>query len=151
MSIARFSDGLCTEMELILNRYWWGTTDVKRKVHWLSWKRLSVPKKDGGLGFRSFKEFNSALLAKQGWRLLTRPDSLAARVLKAKYFPSCSFLEAEIKPHSRPSFTWQSIMLAQSLVRKGCRCVVGDGTSIRVWEDDRLPGINSHIVSSKPP
>ena len=42
-------------------------------------------------------------------------------------------------------------MSAQSLVRKGCRRVVGDGTSIRVWEDDWLPGVNSHIVSSKPP
>ena len=60
------------------------------------WTRLSI-----------FQGVNSALLAKQGWRLLTRPDSLAARVLKAKYFSSCSFLEAEIKPHSRPSFTWQ--------------------------------------------
>lgn len=32
----------------------------------------------GGLGFRRVHEFNLALLAKQGWRLLTDPSSLVS-------------------------------------------------------------------------
>jgi hypothetical protein len=44
------------------------------------------------LGFRDISAFNEALLAKQGWRLMTNPDSLISKVLKAKYFPKCHFL-----------------------------------------------------------
>ena len=118
-----------------MNGFWWGSTSAKRNTHWLSWKCMAIPKSHGGLGFRSLKEFNTAMLAKQGWRLLTNPSSLAARVLKAKYFLDRDFLNAQIRPHSRPSFTWQSIMSTQSLLKSGCRRVIGDGLSISAWND----------------
>lgn len=43
----------------------------------------------GWLGFQKFEQvqYNVALLAKQGWRLLTNPSSLAAQVFKARYYP----------------------------------------------------------------
>ena len=35
------------------------------------------------------------LLAKLGWRIHSKPDSLLAQVLKGKYFPECTFLESK--------------------------------------------------------
>lgn len=44
-------------------------------------------KSDGGMGFRDMGK-----LVKQGWRLITRPDSLLLRVFKVKYFHDTDFL-----------------------------------------------------------
>jgi hypothetical protein len=41
--------------------------------------------KEGGLGFRDICSFNLAMLAKQRLRLWQDPNSLCARILKAKF------------------------------------------------------------------
>lgn len=151
MSIARFPDYLCDALEVIMNRYWWGSTENKNNIHWATWKRMAIPKKWGGMGFRALKEFNSALLCKQAWRLLTQPSSLVARILKAKYYPRCDFLRATLKPSSAPSFTWKSILSAQGLLTAGVRRTIGNGRSARIWEDAWLPLESSVPSSSKPP
>lgn len=65
----------------------------------MRWNRLCLPKEDGGLDFRKFREFNMSLVAKQGWQILIQPHTLISHLLKAKYFPQCQFFEA-----ANPSF-----------------------------------------------
>lgn len=45
------------------------------------------PKEEGGLGFKDVADFNMAFMAKQVWRLITKPNLLLARIMKAKYYP----------------------------------------------------------------
>ena len=78
-----------------MNRFWWGNSNSTAGINWKSWDRLCVGKGAGGMGFRKVHQYNLSLLAKQGWRLLTCPDSLFARIYRAKYFPYTSFLEAK--------------------------------------------------------
>jgi hypothetical protein len=61
---------------------------------------MSRPKCVGGIGFRDMRLFNIAMLGKQGWRLMTRPDSLCARVLKGRHFPNGDFITATKKRHT---------------------------------------------------
>lgn len=98
---------LCKDLESIISRYWWQKGHGKRGIHWCTWKNLFFLKENGGLGFRNWSHFNIALLAKQGWRLINYPNSLLARVLKAKYYPNSNFLKAQLG--RLPSLTWKSI------------------------------------------
>lgn len=53
----------------------------------MAWERVACPKEFGGMGFRNFKAFNLAMVAKQGWSFLSNPESLVARIFKSRYFP----------------------------------------------------------------
>jgi hypothetical protein len=97
----------------------------------MSWDKLSLPKKWGGLGYKDLHSFNLVMLAKQAWRLLSDPSSLCARVLKAKYFPHTKVLQAE--PIEGMSYTWRSILKGVQLLKEGVIKRVGDGSSINVW------------------
>lgn len=41
----------CHEIDSMLSQFWWGSNDSKRRMAWVSWKKMSLPKKEGGLGF----------------------------------------------------------------------------------------------------
>ncbi|KAL6228110.1 hypothetical protein ACLB2K_002064 [Fragaria x ananassa] len=123
MSCFELPKHLCNAIHSSLARFWWGDNDNGKKIHWLSWDKLCVPKSEGGMGFRNMTYFNRALLAKQGWRLLRRSDALVARLLKAKYFSDTDFLHATCG--SDPSFVWRSLLVERDTVlKKGMRFTV---------------------------
>ncbi|GLT56437.1 hypothetical protein SLA2020_294760 [Shorea laevis] len=140
---------LCAELEKIMNKYWWGGGGDIHKIHWMEWKKLALPKKYGGLGFRALHEFNTAMLAKQGWRMLVNAESLAAKMLKARYFPRSDFLNSELKPTS--SLIWRSIWTSKELLKQGCRRLIGDGRSTLIWGDPWLPSDTQCLVQSSRP
>ncbi|CAJ2638124.1 unnamed protein product [Trifolium pratense] len=96
MGCYKLPNSCCQEIETMLAKFWWGSKDGERKIHWMSWERLSKTKKDGGMGFRGINNFNKALLGKHCWRLMTGEESLMGRIFKSRYFPRTSFLEAKI-------------------------------------------------------
>ncbi|XP_043806632.1 uncharacterized protein LOC122721785 [Manihot esculenta] len=85
---------------------------------------MAKHKSDGGLGFKILHKFNLAMLGKQGWHIINRPQSLVARVLKARYFSTQSFFEAPLG--SNPSFLWRSIWETRGLIRAGAYWRIGN-------------------------
>ena len=69
ISCFKILDALCEEMTSLIRNFWWGQKNEERKMAWISWEKLCLPKSQGGMGFKQLKQFNLALLANQGWRL----------------------------------------------------------------------------------
>ena len=89
------------------------------------------------MGFRDIHAFNLAILAKQARQLIQGSHSLIYRVYKAHYFPTCSFIEAELGYN--PSFVWQSLLETRDLIQAATSWKVGDGRSIKIDDHRWLP------------
>ncbi|XP_042983184.1 uncharacterized mitochondrial protein AtMg00310-like [Carya illinoinensis] len=107
---------------------------------------MGKSKKEGGLGYRDFEEFNLALLAKQGWRIIQHPSSLAAKVLKDKYFFRTDLLK--VKVGSNASFLWRSFMEARPVLQEGLSWRIGNGALVNIWLDKWIARPSSYKVQS---
>ncbi|XP_050150574.1 uncharacterized mitochondrial protein AtMg00310-like [Malus sylvestris] len=96
MNLFKFPAIVCKDLDSLSAGFWWGDTRGKKRIHWVSWDKMGLPKSVKGLGFRNFQDFNDALLVKQCWRLIHNPNSLWAHILKARYFPYSSFFDARL-------------------------------------------------------
>lgn len=130
MSMFKIPLGLCNDIPRAMTRFWWGAKEDKKGIHWGKLEKLSYAKIKGGLGFRDVSCFNQVLLAKQGWRLLQNPESLVAKVIKARYYKNTDFLNAKVG--LSPSFIWRSILWGRQVLQKGTRWRIGNGEKIQI-------------------
>ncbi|KAJ1387738.1 Ribonuclease H-like superfamily [Sesbania bispinosa] len=137
ISVVRFPKNLCDKLSSEVARFWWRKLGKPRGIHWKRWGLILVPKDRGGMGFRDFFHQNSALLARQAWRILENPDALWVRVLKNLYFPNNDFLHASPKRNS--SWSWASILQGRKVLIKGGIWRVGDGQQINIFKNRWLP------------
>ena len=117
MSCFKLPKSLCKQIQSLLTRFWWDANPSNRKMCWVAWSTLTQPKHAGGLGFRDIEMLNDALLAKIGWRILSKPQSLVARVLLGKYVRDSTFMDCPVA--SSASHGWKSILAGREILRLG--------------------------------
>ncbi|KAL8104689.1 hypothetical protein AgCh_028771 [Apium graveolens] len=148
MSIFLLPKQMCTELEGLMCKFWWRSSTKKIKgIHWMSWDRMCMKKSEGGLGFRKLHDFNLALLGKQAWRLVTKPDSMVSKVFKARYYSKGSFLSASLGPN--PSYVWRSVLESQEMIKAGTVRRVGHGRTVDIVKDPWLPCAEDPYVHSE--
>ena len=145
MSVFKMSIGFCEEYEKLIRDFWWGDESGSRKVHWTAWENLTKPKGRGGMGFRDIHLFNQAMLARQAWRLVNKPNSLCARVLKTKYYPNGDILDTVFA--SDPSPVWKVVEFGLDLLKKGIIHRIGDGKKTKINRDQWIPRESSLKVT----
>ncbi|CAL1369261.1 unnamed protein product [Linum trigynum] len=139
---------LTKKMDTLLSNSFWSGSMEKSSLHWCKKEILCTPKSEGGLGFRSFRDFNLALLAEQAWRLLTHPESLWSRLLKGLYFPRGNF--PTTKKGSKPSWIWASLWESKKVIDLGAIRVIGTGEDTWIDQDPWVPFLQKASIQSGP-
>ncbi|PWA63752.1 reverse transcriptase domain, Reverse transcriptase zinc-binding domain protein [Artemisia annua] len=112
-----------------------------RKISWISWKDVTAPLKEGGVGIGSLDACNISLLAKWWWRWKTEDLALWKKVIHAIHGP--------IEGETISKGTWANIKkLDQELQQYNIPLkslftrIVGKGDSVNFWKDDWLGDFN---------
>ncbi|XP_010481232.1 PREDICTED: uncharacterized protein LOC104760080 [Camelina sativa] len=85
ISCYRLPKTITSKLTSVVANFWWSSNGHFGGMHWIAWEKLCCSKQMGGLGFKNVDDFNTALLAKQLWRLIEAPNSLCARVFKTQF------------------------------------------------------------------
>lgn len=134
MSIFLILESIGVEIQKKMNSFWWGSNGRGKGMKWLSWDKLSINKENGGMRFCNLYAFNLSMLGKQGWRLMTDPNSFTSILLKAKYFPRCDFVGAQLGHNpSFSCFSWRSIWSSKALIKEGYKRNSGAGDKVSLW------------------
>ena len=77
----------------------------------------------------------------------SKRDSLCMSILRAKYKIIKNWLYTDSS--KRASSIWKAIEQAKNVVVKGACYIIGDGTTINVWQDPWVPWIQGFIPSPR--
>ncbi|XP_042003910.1 uncharacterized protein LOC121752872 [Salvia splendens] len=103
--------GALMQLDQQIARFFWGSTNEKKRTHWISWDQVCLPTAEGGLGIRKIKEVLRAFSIKLWWRFREQ-NSLWATYMMAKYCHKASPLTA--KAMGRGNLTWKRILKARA-------------------------------------
>ena len=93
MSTFLLPKSICNQLDKVFKSLWWGFPSLNTKnLSLKSWNSICTPKVLGGLGIKSMKQVNLALISKLRWKLLSSSDSPWVSQLSGKYLQSNSFL-----------------------------------------------------------
>lgn len=141
---------LTRDMEKAMTKFFWNTSQKNNsKITWMAWERMSRHKHAGGLGFKCLRDVNLSMLGKQCWRLITNPESLVARLYKAKNYADIEFMDAKLG--SSPSFIWRSIAEARRVISSGSNWRIATGKEIKIIGQPWLNNLESPYISTVSP
>ncbi|XP_059292598.1 uncharacterized protein LOC132046072 [Lycium ferocissimum] len=119
------------ELHRIFARFFWSNKEEDKSKHWVSWKKICMPKAEGGLGFRSFFDIYKALFAKLWWRFRTS-NSLWSTFLWNKY---CKKLKPTKVQWKGGSQVWKKMLEARDQMDHFIWWEPRSG-SCDIWEDN---------------
>lgn len=128
-------EAICDHVDKMVRNCIWSKGCSNRSWNLVAWKDITQPKDRGGLGIRSARLNNEALLGKLVESMLHEKDKLWVRVLSDKYLKNESVLNAEHKQGE--SYVWRGIVRAKTAVANGYGVSLGDGSS-SLWYSDWL-------------
>ncbi|KHN30898.1 Putative ribonuclease H protein, partial [Glycine soja] len=139
LSFFRIPAKVAAKLTQIQRRFLWGGGLDQKKIAWVKWETICLPKEKGGLGIKDITTFNRALLGKWRWNMMQQSSDLWAKILDSKYGGWRSL--ADGRRSSNGSLWWQDLMEVtheyqlNNIIQQETIWKVGCGDKARFWED----------------
>ncbi|XVF77248.1 hypothetical protein PTKIN_Ptkin14bG0027800 [Pterospermum kingtungense] len=134
-------------IEKLQRRFLWGDSEARKRIHWVNWNTVCLPKDLGGLGVGNLEVRNKALFAKWIWRFSNEEDAVWRRLLIEKYGGEQHSLTLALHSHRSFSTLWKNITYPLTHVDSfsdtllaGMGYSVGDGSRILFWHHEWIQG-----------
>jgi hypothetical protein len=128
-------------LERIQHNFLWGCGIAAKKICWVKWDQICLPKARGGLGVKNLDLFNLALLGKWKWRFLNDSGAVWADLLRFRYghLPTILMGNQPLTSSSRNSIWWRDVIgygrgQQHNWFTSNVSCRVGDGNNIEFWK-----------------
>jgi hypothetical protein len=119
----------------------WGGGIAAKKICWVKWDQICLPKARGGLGVKNLDLFNLALLGKWKWRFLNDSGAVWADLLRFRYdhLPTILMGNQPLTSSPRNSIWWRDVIgygrgQQHNWFTSNVSCRVGDGNNIEFWK-----------------
>ncbi|WJX94410.1 hypothetical protein P8452_75829 [Trifolium repens] len=119
----------------------WGGGLGERRLCWVKWDQICLPKEQGGLGIKNLAIFNKSLLGKWKWRVLSDGDAVWSELLHFRYGHLSSNLLAGVTLSNavKSSLWWRDIIgldrgSTENTFMANLSCRAGDDKTIGFWK-----------------
>jgi hypothetical protein len=135
LSFLQVPVGVRKRLDFYRSRFFWQSDETKKKYRLTKWNIICRPRDQGGLGIEVLELKNRCLLSKWLFKIL-HEEGTWQEILCNKYLSTKTLAQVEVKPTD--SQFWKGLMeVRDDFFRRG-RFVVGNGNTIRFWEDKWL-------------
>ena len=127
-------------LEKVMRRFLWAGCSNTQKIHWVAWDRVTLGKKEGGLGIPRLSDVNDALLFKWGVRYKMEGDMLWKKVVSSCHKTRARFGSLPMNVHSggnwkRIAKNFDEVMVEGKPLHWCFKAQIGDGQHTRFWQD----------------
>ncbi|KAL4368710.1 hypothetical protein GQ457_05G000030 [Hibiscus cannabinus] len=142
MSLFKMPVAVYRKLSSLMARFLWGGSADKRKIHWVKWSEVCLPKSLGGLGVIDLDVQNRALCGKWIWKFASNRKSFWSEIMVSKYKYDSNCLIPSSKVKGKPSWIWNNIIKSFEAedpvglcLKNNLKVQVGDGSTVRFWMD----------------
>ncbi|XP_052627262.1 uncharacterized protein LOC128133760 [Lactuca sativa] len=136
------------EIEKMMKNFLWNHDETKKGRAKVAWSSICKPVNKGGLGLRSLRVWNKAILSKRIWLIISEADSIWVKWTKINLLKGRSFWDIEKK--NGLSWSWRNLIKLKDVVRVHFCNKIGDGARTFMWFDDWHPlGPFSYVLSPR--
>ena len=129
--------GCIKSIETLCSKFLWFGNLEKRSVAKIAWQTVCLPKKEGGLGLRSFSVWNQVLCLKFIWLLLSKSPSLWVDWHWSIHLNNKSFWT--VQASQTDSSAWKKLLDLCPLALQFCKSKLGNGKAASFWFDVWTP------------